>query len=108
MKTQSLLKILSAGFAVLLLSGLLVRANAASNLPVGAVSAHRFAAISAAPTATLFATLQFTATSTAEAKKKKSVAAEPATWLYVLGAVLLIVVLERKPLKALFHSTTSN
>jgi hypothetical protein len=39
--------------------------------------------------------------------KKKTVTPEPSTWLYVSGAILLLLILERKSLKALFQPTSA-
>jgi hypothetical protein len=71
-----------------------------------------FGTVSPVPAASVLAAsvLQFPSPASAEdnKNKKKAVAAEPATWLYVLGAVVLIAVFERKALKALFHSSPTN
>jgi hypothetical protein len=96
--------------AVFLLSTHSAQAN--SRMPAGTTEVLNFATVSPVPAASVLAAsvLQFPSPASAEdnKNKKKAVAAEPATWLYVLGAVVLIAVFERKALKALFHSSPTN
>ena len=85
--------------------------SAQANSSGSTLARTTLARVSSVPAASIMAAslLQTpTTSSAAAANKKKTVAPEPATWLYVLGAVLVVLVIERKALKARFSSSPTN
>jgi hypothetical protein len=100
--------VLLSVLAIFIFSAVSAHASSASATSAR-TSVTKLATISASASVMAATLLQVPSTSTVDAaKKKKAVAPEPAAWLYVVGAILLVLVVERKALKALFSSSSAN
>jgi hypothetical protein len=99
-------KLIFTALAVLFFSAV-VSANSTASWPASTSHVQQFAALNSQAVVVAAASFyQFPATAADKDKKKKAVTPEPATWYYVAGAILLILILERKALKTLFTSAS--
>jgi hypothetical protein len=106
-----MLKKLSLGFictalAILLLCAISVSANPCPKVSGGSVAAIEN--LSAVAVAVQLLPLKHSPPPPPPPPPRHVVTPEPATWLYVLGAVLLALVFERKSIKLIFARTASH